>query len=279
VSSHGALGDFLRARRDLLGPAQAGLENDGHRRVPGLRRDEVADLAGISTDYLVRLEQGRDQHPSPQVVDALARALQLDPHAHAHLQDLAATAHEPPRLSETVPETIRDLVDQWASTPAIVQNSLSEVLAANQLARLINPLFEPGRQPLREMFLADTVKQIYPQDFDRITRAAVAELREATGRAGDSPELRDLIAELSEGSPLFRRLWASQTVGRRPPRGTSAIRHPELGLVRLNFEKFSIPETDLTLVVYHADPGSPAAEAIQTLAPKRRNGVAHQGGS
>jgi transcriptional regulator with XRE-family HTH domain len=263
------IGEYLRARRervslegvDLPGPS-------GRRRVPGLRREEVALLAGVSADYYVRLEQGRDRHPSPDVLDALARALQLDEDATAHLYRLAAPSRRrrrpPPRPERALAGTVQ-LIESWSETPAYVYGRYMDVLAANALATALAPYYAPGENLVRVAFLDDRLRDMY-RDWDRVAETTVAGLRALVGPDVDDPRLNELVGELSVRSEDFRRLWAHHDV--RPKRsGVSQIDHPQLGPLELNYEKLPIPDADRqTLAVYHAAPGSRSAQALALLA-------------
>ena len=220
-------------------------------------------LAGVSVDYYVRLEQGRDQHPSPQVLDALARALQLDDDAISHLHTLAAPAarrrrgRSSPR-PERVPAGIVRLISTWHETPAYVYGRYMDVLAANPLATALAPYYTPGENLVRVAFLDPRLRDRY-EDWDRTTAATVAGLRALVGPDADDPELNALVGELSVRSERFRQLWARHDA--RPKRsGTSQIQHPQLGTLELSYEKLPIPDTDRqTLCIYHAVPGSRSA--------------------
>ena len=163
-----ALGDYLRARRGLLHPEDVGLPNLGRRRVPGLRREELAMLAGISSNYYQRLEQGRSHRPSAQVIDALARALQLEEGAAAHLHAISGTtsARHRPQERERVPASIEQLMASWPGTPAFVQNRYMDVLAANALAYALSPSLAPGVNLVRSAFLDPEVRARL-RDWDR----------------------------------------------------------------------------------------------------------------
>lgn len=269
VSANTPLGEYLRARRELIRPEDVGLPNAGRRRVPGLRREELALLAGISADYYLRLEQGRDRHPSAQVLDALARALRLDEDATAHLHRLGVpekSRRRPrPRRPERVPEGIRQLISTWSHTPAFVQGRLLDVLAANPLAEAVSPLFTPGTNMLRALFL-DPATAAAHGSWEASTEGSVAVLRSLVGPDVDDPALAELVGELSVRSERFRRLWARHDV--RPKRsGIGVIEHPQVGPLELRHEKLPLPDTDRQiLVVYHAEPGSPTAERLALLA-------------
>jgi len=259
-----ALGDYLRARRDRVRPEDAGLAAGDRRRVPGLRREELAMLAGISADYYLRLEQGRDQHPSAQVLDALAAALQLDPAAAAHLHALASPrARRPPRpRAERVPAGIRQLIDQLP-LPAFVTGRHLDVLAANALARALSPTFTPGRNVLRELFLDPAARELH-RDWERATASLVGGLRERAGADADE-RLATLVGELSIRSERFAALWARADVGHRGD-GSDHLVHPMVGELQLRLEKLDLAAADgQQLVIYHAAPGSASAQALALL--------------
>ena len=267
MSATNAIGEYLRARRELVRPQDAGLRDFGRRRTPGLRREEVAMLAGVSADYYIRLEQGRDQHPSPQVLDALALALQLDEDATAHLHALAAPRPRSRRTTkpERVPETIKQLIMSWTTTPAYVFGRYLDVLAANPLATAIAPWFTAGENLVRGAFLDPRRRELRPH-WERTLASTVAALRANVGQEVDDPRLTELIGELSLRSESFRQLWARHDV-RPKGSGTTTIDHPQVGRLELTYTKLSIPDTDRqTLSIYHAAPGSPSAQALALLA-------------
>ncbi|GGV29719.1 transcriptional regulator [Streptomyces filipinensis] len=263
-----ALGEFLRARRALVRPKDVGLPGGGLRRVPGLRREEVAMLAGISSDYYLRLEQGRDRNPSLQVLEAIAGVLRLDADATAHLVGLAQerrgsrarSGHRP----EQVPASLLQLIDGWPRTPAYIQNRYTDCLAANALATALTPNYRPGVTLLRAVFL-DPAERELRRDWEDLTEEGVAALRSGAGADADDPRLRDLVGELSLRSERFRALWARHEV--RPRRGrVSRLSHPQVGDLDLRSDKLSVDGTDrLTLVVFHAEPGSRSAELLDIL--------------
>jgi transcriptional regulator with XRE-family HTH domain len=268
MASENPIGEYLRARRELVRPEEVGLPDLGRRRVPGLRREEVAMLAGVSADYYVRLEQGRDQHPSEQVIEALGRALQLDEDAVAHLRRLTAPTarrRRPSRRVERVPAGILELLDALHETPSYVYGRYLDVLAANPLASALVPYYRVGVNLVRASFLDPQIDETHG-DRDRATEAAVAALRALTGPDVDDPRLEELVGELSVRSERFRKLWARHDV--KPKRsGRSRVEHPQVGTLDLGYEKLPIADADrLTLVLYHAEPGSKSAQALSLLA-------------
>jgi len=222
-------------------------------------------LAGISSDYYLRLEQGREHHPSAQVLDALARVLQLDDTATAYLHELAgpkSRRRTRPRV-ERVPAGIAQFLDQLPM-PALVSGRYLDVLAANPIARALSPNFTPGRNLLRQLFLDPGDRELH-LDWDRATAGVVGGLRAVAGTDAEDPHLAALVGELSLRSERFRTLWARADVGHRRE-GTSHMRHPEVGELRLRREKLDIPGTGgQQLVVFHAEPGSDSARALALL--------------
>ncbi|MER6815887.1 helix-turn-helix transcriptional regulator [Spirillospora sp. NPDC000708] len=261
------LGDFLRARRDGLRPEDVGMASYGARRVAGLRREEVAVLAGVNADYYTRLEQGRERNPSPQVLDALGRALHLDADARAHLFRLAGTAPELPpsaRPAEQVSPALRQLMDGYPGAPAFVMNRTLDVLAANALADALYAPFEPADNLARMTFL-DPAGRTFYTDWDRAAQAAVANLRQAAGFDPDDPRLRELVGALTEHSADFTRLWNSHTV-RGKTRDAKNFLHPDVGALTLTYQAFDVRDAPgQQLVIYHAEPGSPSAQSLELL--------------
>ncbi len=260
------LGEFLRARRELVTPDQAGIPVLGVRRVPGLRREEVAMLSGISAEYYLRLEQGRDRNPSVQVLESIARVLRLDDHATAHLQGLAADRPRRPRAGrrpEAVPVGVAKLLATIA-LPAFVEGRYLDVLAANPLATAISPRLVPGGNRLRDLFLDAAEQALFPQ-WERAAAHLVAGFRQAVGTAVDDPRCIDLVGELSLASPLFRQLWARHDVAVRE--GVQiTFAHPQVGPLTLNREKLLVGGTDgIMLVLYHPDAGSEDAAKLALL--------------
>jgi transcriptional regulator with XRE-family HTH domain len=234
--------------------------------VPGLRREEVALLAGVSVEYYLRLEQGRDLHPSDQVLDSLAAALQLDDDAVAYLHRLAHPAPRPRRRARQQPArpALQQLLDSWPLTAAYAAGASGRVVAANRLAVTLCPFFAVGASPLRAAFLEPGMRDLYP-DWDDMTAKAVSGLRAMLSPDTAEPELLEAIGELSVASDRFRTLWARRDVRTRTS-GLTRMNHPLAGTLELNYEKMILPETRELLVVYHAAPGSPTAERLQLLA-------------
>jgi len=258
---------FLRARREQVRPEDVGLLPGGRRRVSGLRREELAMLAGISTDYLVRLEQGRDQRPSEQVLDALARALGLGEHATAHLHRLARPAenHDLAGRPEQVTASLRQLVDSW-TTPAYLQDRLMNILHSNTMAVALSPIYAVGNNLLRSVFL-DPEQREFRRDWESLTATGAAGLRAMTSPNVDDPDLQALAAELSEHSERFRDLWNRHDVQPRQS-GLNRFDHPVVGHLNLYSEKFVVSGTygRQLLAIFHAKPGSPTAERLERLA-------------
>jgi transcriptional regulator with XRE-family HTH domain len=261
------LGEFLRARRALVRPEDVGLPDVGRRRVSGLRREELAMLAGVSVDYYVRIEQGRDTHPSAQVLDALARVLGLDDDAVAHLHDLARPT-PPRRRGRSRPERVRPgvlrLLERFDGVPAFVLGRRMDVLAYNALAGALMPALARERNMVRLVFLDPTARDAYP-DWDVVAHETVATLRAAAGADLDDPRLTELVGELSLKSDDFRRLWARHDV-REKASGTKRILHPMVGELVLGYETLRVADAPGQLLIgYHAEPGSAAERALALL--------------
>jgi transcriptional regulator with XRE-family HTH domain len=261
------IGQFLRARRERVRPEDVGLPDLGRRRVPGLRREELATLAGVSSDYYVRLEQGRERHPSEQVIDALARALRLDEDATAHLHELARPTPRRRRAAkrtERVRPELLSLMETWPHTPAMVIGRHLDVLASNSLAAALHGRFARGHNLVRGLFLDPTARDLYP-DWDEVARDTVAALRASVGPDLDDPHLIDLVGELSLKSERFRSLWARHDV-REKAHGTKRFVHPLVGELVLRYESLAVAgNPGQVLAVYHADRGSPTEQALALL--------------
>ncbi|MFE5775782.1 helix-turn-helix domain-containing protein [Brachybacterium sp. NPDC056505] len=260
------LGQYLRARRDLVTPAQAGIPQIGMRRVPGLRREEVAMLAGISSDYYLRLEQGRDHSPSRQVLEALARVLQLDEDGAVYLLSLAGDRPRPTRRRvrrEVVPAGVSTLVDT-IGFPAFVEGRYFDVLAANPMAAALSPRLTVGANRLRDVFLDPAERDLYP-DWDAVTRQLIAGFRESVGTDVENQRFVELVGSLSLASPRFRELWGRHDVTRREG-ATITLDHPQVGALTLYREKLPITGTaGQMLVLYHPEPGGKDADALTLL--------------
>lgn len=278
-----ALGGFLRARRGRVAPEHVGLAGGRRRRVRGLRREELAQLAGISVDYYVRLEQGRATQPSPEVLDALATALGLDAAERRHLATLA-DARRGPAPDARVSPPLRRVLDAMAPLPAFATDHRMDVVAWNGLgAELIGGLAEPGRRDrnnARFLFLDPASRVVHPDWEDRAAEA-VGQLRVSAGRYPDDAELSALITELSERSTEFRRIWATGEIVMCAA-GRKRLRHPLVGLLTLDFETLHVPaapgETGLVVHVFSAEENSREAAALARLstavtrAPRTRAG-------
>ncbi|MFF4978306.1 helix-turn-helix transcriptional regulator [Streptomyces sp. NPDC001083] len=272
------LGDYLRARREIIRPEDVGLPPGGRRRVPGLRREELALLAGISTDYYLRLEQGRDQNPSPQVLDALARVLQLDAPATAHLHALASPPQRNRRLAEPdhVSSGIQQLIATWWSQmPVAVLNRYMDVLASNAMAAAISPIFLPGVNVIRAAFLDRELRHLY-LNWDEMSIRAVAALRALVGTELEDARVVELVSELTTASPEFKRLWVRHDVSPSGA-GVALLNHPDVGEMTLQYERLTVAGTHGQLiVVFHAEPGSPSAAKLALLqAETTRSGLPH----
>jgi transcriptional regulator with XRE-family HTH domain len=258
----GALGDYLRARREQLRPEDVGLVAGKRRRVAGLRREELATLAGISSAYYLRLEQGRATSPSPQVVDALARALRLDGRSTQYLRDLAAPTTTGTKDPEVAGHALAEVIDQFLM-PAVVVNRYRDVLAANPLARALSAEFAPGQNLVRWRLLNPTAREFYG-NWDEATEIAVSGLRELSGQCPLDPAMKALIAELSETSSRFRELWGRADVGDRL--GIHHMRHPRVGDLYLYRHRLNAHYVGGDhILMYRAEPGSDSARALEEL--------------
>ncbi|WP_406070646.1 helix-turn-helix domain-containing protein [Micromonospora sp. NBC_01638] len=265
--STNALGAYLRARRELVTTQQAGIPDIGVRRVPGLRREEVAMLAGISADYYLRLERGRDRNPSVQVLESIARVLQLDDDHFAHLLTLVAEVPRRRRRrprKQTPPAGALKLLESLVQ-PAFIEDRYFDILAVNRMATALSPGLAVGGNQLRDLFLDPAEQALHPE-WENVTECFIANLRQAVGTHVDDSRFIELTGELSLASPRFRQLWARHEV--RGQRGTPLrLDHPQVGEMTLNRERLAINGTeDLMLVVYHPDAGSTDADKLALLA-------------
>ncbi|MER5913940.1 helix-turn-helix transcriptional regulator [Streptomyces sp. NPDC001982] len=268
------LSRFLRARRTQTSPDQVGLTvGAGLRRTPGLRREELATLAGISIDYYVRLERGKETRPSPSVLDALARALHLDDAEHQHLRELAALAAryapEPsPPPSRTVRPQLKLVLETLRPSPAYVIGRSMDLLAWNPggLALYAGLADWPATQRnlARYLFLHPTARTLFP-DWDNQVRGCVARLRAVAGTDPDAPDLTSLVGELLLKSPDFAKLWERyDVVGRKKMEKT--FHHPQVGILTLSGQSMQLEDTPgQRLGVYTAEPGTPDHDAVLLL--------------
>ncbi|WP_344203284.1 helix-turn-helix transcriptional regulator [Pseudolysinimonas kribbensis] len=262
----GQLGEFLRARREAVHPADVGLETGvRRRRVPGLRREEVALRSGISAEYYIRLEQGRERRPSPRVVAALARALLLDHAAEDYLRLLAGLSRDPQGRPLTTSADMAALVGSLAGTPAFAHDRVLEVIESNPLARALSPVFSPGVNLMRAVFLDSRLGELY-LNLDEMRMRLVAYLRLQAAAPPQDPRLAPLVAELSDASPDFAALWARHDVTPASS-GVNRIHHRLVGDFELRFERLCFAGSDdPVLVIYHAAPGTPGETALRELA-------------
>jgi transcriptional regulator with XRE-family HTH domain len=274
MDSRNEIRDFLISRRAKITPEQAGLPAyGGNRRVSGLRREEVAMLAGVSVDYYIRLERGNARGVSDTVLENLVRALHLDEAERAHLYDLARAANTGARAprpgKQQVRPTVQRLLDAMTMAPAYVRNGRLDILAANRLGRAVfAPVFGSPAKPAniaRFLFLDPVAPEFY-HDWDRHSSDAVALLRAEAGRSPTDRALSDLIGELSTRSELFRTRWADHNV-RQHRAGVKHFHHPVVGDLSLAYESMElVADAGLILNGYSAEPGSPSQDALNLLA-------------
>ncbi|MFJ9026007.1 helix-turn-helix transcriptional regulator [Streptomyces sp. NPDC102259] len=266
--------EFLTSRRSKITPQQAGLPATGTRRVKGLRREEVATLAGVSAEYYARLERGNLSGVSEAVLDSLARALQLDESERAHLLDLARTAsttRRPARrrTAQPIRPALQQLLDAMTEVPAFIRNGRLDILAANRLGKALYwPVFQDPARPVnlaRFQFLNPGAAQ-YMTELDYQRAASAALLRTEAGQDPYNRELSDLIGELSTRSEDFRTLWAAHDV-RLHRTGLKRFHHPAVGDLTLAFEGLPIPnDPGLTLTAMSAEPGTASHDGLRLLA-------------
>ncbi|MCX4527733.1 helix-turn-helix transcriptional regulator [Streptomyces sp. NBC_01551] len=268
------LGEFLRTRRARLRPEDVGLPDYGrHRRVPGLRREELAQLAGVSVAYYTRLEQGHGQNVSAEVLDAIARALRLDGTESAHLTHLASPRtrrRRPCAPQEQVRPELRALLDAMDGVPAYLVGRRQDVVAWNRLGAAVfgdfGALPPQERNLVRQVFLDPATVELYT-DWSCRACQVVSNLRIYAGQNAEDEQLSALVGELSVKSQEFRQLWAAHTLADNKTRGVMRLRHPLVGELNLDFETLALPDSSAqSLVAFHAPPGSPSADALRLLA-------------
>ncbi|WP_333777912.1 helix-turn-helix domain-containing protein [Streptomyces sp. IBSBF 3136] len=285
------LGAFLKARRAELDPRTAGLpDTGGRRRVSGLRREEVAVLASISTDYYTRLEQGRMQASAP-VLNTLARVLNLDDDQRTYMLEVAGRLPARParRAAQRVQPRLRRLLDDLGTTPGIVLGRRMDILAWNPLAAALITDFstipEKHRNYIRLLFTEPSMRNLYA-DWANVAHACVAQLRMEAARDSENPRLAGLVGELSLQDADFRRWWAAHHVAVRGV-GTKVLRHPVVGDLTLDWDTLApTVDADQHLVIWTAEPGSPSHDALRILAswsngtaPAPADGSADTGGT
>lgn len=266
------LADFLRRARAAVDPQRAGLPADGRvRRVPGLRREEVAFLASVSTDYYTRLEQGRRITPSAAVLEGIARALDLDAAGRAHLGHLVGTplTGHPRQVVQHVRPGLHQFLDSLGTHPAFVLGRRTDVLASNRLARALltdfNRMPAKQRNYARWVLTSDEARELF-LDWDEQARAAVESLRLESGDDPDDPLTRELVDELRELSPHFERWWSEHRVHQRTF-GTKRLRHAIVGELTISYESLALPgDPGQTLFVYATEAGSTSRQALELLA-------------
>jgi transcriptional regulator with XRE-family HTH domain len=273
VPDRSHLGEYLRARREQLQPADVGLPPSGRRRTPGLRREEVATLAGVSIDYLVRLEQGRDVNPSAAVLASLAAALRLDDDERMHLFKLAAMSGASElcpaarAAAVEIPASIRQLLDRLVPTPAFVLGAAGDVLAANRswetIVRPLGLLDDPAPNLVRYLFLDARAKDVYT-DWADVADGQVAALRQAGVRAGPSVAFDALIEELLH-VPEFASRWAAHAVAEKR-RGAKRVMHPTVGELHVMFETLLLPDDAYLRLVTWLPADEQSASALLTAA-------------
>ncbi|MFD1831317.1 helix-turn-helix transcriptional regulator [Streptomyces desertarenae] len=267
MSSGTPLGDFLRARREALKPHDVGLPEHGRRRVPGLRREEVALLAGVSSDYYIRLEQGRENSPSPQVVAAVAQALKLGAEAADHLNRLCLAASQRPRgwgSRGEVSRQLLELMDGWEHTPAFVLGPALDVLAGNSLAAALHSGFDRFDNLARMVFVDPAGREFY-REWERAAHSCVAELRTAYGYDPASERIAEVVGELCASSEEFAGIWRLHEV-RSKSQEDKHLRHPQVGDLHIKLAAFTVNGAPhQQLVVYRAEPAGPTAAAFEAL--------------
>ncbi|WP_306334391.1 helix-turn-helix transcriptional regulator [Streptomyces sp. KL118A] len=274
------LAGFLRSRRERITPADVGLPAGPRRRTPGLRREEVAQLAYISTEYYTRLEQARAPHPSREVLAQLSRALRLTDPERDHLHHLAGVPPAPPRgPSREVRQSIVDLLDRLPEAAAIVLSATYEVIAWNNLAAALmedfSLLSRRDRNMARRTFLSSREEgcPLYGvSDTDEFSRTMAQHLRTTAARYPDDPEVKSLVTELRTRSPEFAELWATHEISARPTL-CKTFRHPVVGFVAVHCDVLDITDRDQRVFIYTAAPGSEEAMRLLSVVGTQRMDV------
>ncbi|MFK4071202.1 helix-turn-helix domain-containing protein [Streptomyces sp. NPDC029674] len=286
LDSRAELSEFLRTRRARLQPEDVGLPNFGrHRRVPGLRREELAQLAGVSVAYYTRLEQGNGRNVSAEVLDAIARALRLTDAEHAHLTRLAkpkALKKKRAARQQHMRPALQQLLDTIVTVPAYVVGRRTDILGWNALAAALfgdwGELPPAERNWARICFLDPRSRDLFV-DWDKKASDIVSYLRMDAGCYPNDPELSSLVGELSVKSEEFRSLWATHDV-REKGHGVKRLRHPLVGDLTLSFETLRLPDDcDQSLLMYHAEPDSASAQGLRLLASWGRDASSVGSGS
>ena len=267
---HNDLGESLRSWRDRLSPGQVGLPAQGRRRAPGLRREELAQLAGVSADYLTRLEQGRASHPSPDVLAALARALRLTDEERAHLFRLAGQLPEAEgQMNRHLTPSVQRIVDRLSDVPVLVVDAAWTIVTWNALAAALlgDPSEGSGRDRnvLWSYFTGglSRVEQT-AEEAELFEHGAVADLHAALGRYPEDEQLRSLVADLRKASARFDELWRARPAAEHTA-ARKTIVHPEVGRLTVDCDVLTVAGTDLRLIVYSAPPGSADADALALM--------------
>lgn len=259
-----ALGGFLKARRANIKPDEVGLPTHGTRRVAGLRREEVALLAGVSVDYYSRMEQGRERSPSPAVLNALAGALNLDQDAREHIFRLAGLTPTPSSMVEDIDHSLHELLSSWPQTPAFIINRPMDIVAHNALAGALFSDFE-RLDNLVQMTFIDPAGRDFFTDWDRTGETCVANLRLALGHPATHERVRAVVTRAHAESPDFRRLWSQHNV-RGKTHEAKVFHHSDVGDLVLNYTAFDVRSSPgHQLIVYRAPDGTPSVDKLQLL--------------
>ncbi|TQJ11175.1 helix-turn-helix protein [Kribbella jejuensis] len=261
------LSEFLKSRRARVQPEELGIKvYSGRRRVPGLRREELAQAAGVSADYYVRLEQGRTDNVSQEILDAVADVLKLSEDERKHLAVLAKPVRRKRRrTTQRIRPGVQRLLDSMTDVPAFVLGYRMDVLAWNDLAAALNGFGQQHRNVPRMVFLDPAMRDFYP-DWEAVAEESVDYLRMYAGRHPDDPELAELVGELSIHSPEFREYWARHDV-KDKTFGAKVLHHPVVGEIAVDYETLQLPgDPDQLLVTYTVEPGSPSEQALRLLA-------------